>query len=151
MSQVSSIYVFPLLAALGSIPTIAVAAGDSGRYSYDPVTARQPQTEPRVQVTYFQARNAPPEELDIVRAWPEIVGMAQPTSIEIEQEERLGIWPQMGWTQSSDRYRVQLGELFILLLETAHYNSAYREVRPLLFVDMPERTLRPRQYEFSEV
>lgn len=77
--------------------------------------------------------------------------MAPPTSVEIEQEESLGFWPQYEWNQSSGMYRIQFDEVFILLLDTAHYNSAFRETRPLIFVDMPERSLRPRQYEFAVV
>jgi len=109
------------------------------------------QAEPVIQITYFKGANALPEELDLIRAWPEIIGLAPPASVEIEQEERLGIWPQNGSNHSSDMYRIQLEEVFVLLLDTAHYNSAYREVRPLMFVDMPERIVPPRQYEFAVV
>ena len=133
--------------------TIAVQANtcDTGRYVYDPAVDSQGQAEPAIRVTHFRGRDALQEELDLIHAWPEIVGINPPTSVEIEREERLGIWPQHGWSQSSRIYRIQLGDVFILLLETMHYNSAYREIRPLIFVEMPERRLRPRQYDFAVV
>ena len=76
------------------IPAQVSAAPDGcakGRYLYEPVMMNEQRAEPVIQISSSQGANALPEERDLICAWPEIIGRAPPASVEIEQEERLGI------------------------------------------------------------
>ena len=73
----------PLGSALCIAP-VSSEACETGRTVYDQVTDAQPQIEPAIQITHFQVNNPRNQSLTSIRAWPEIVGIAPLTSVEIE-------------------------------------------------------------------